>query len=343
MEDTMDKLLEEETEHNLTESTPSIDLTSQISHEKLQEMLTNTVLDILKKNNNNLTSNNINEQGENQLHEATEKGKDQMTDSVESDEILADICQEYKTGDEKGPPINEKLCKILQDLIWGVYKKEKLDQILKENIPPSNLKNLDIPPVNIEIWSRMNHNAKTNDLRLQSIQGLLLKSLITNARLASFLYESRNLTDSKEIIRKSLKICANSALILGKANLDISNLRREKIGPELNQNYRHMVNKENNSGEQPAKQLFGDDLQKFLKEVTENKNLGQSIANTAKSSNSSSTISVNPDNNKPNSFLYRGKVSRGKHKTYHPYKRQNHQSSHQQRYQQNQSQQNNHR
>ena len=44
-----------------------------------------------------------------------------ITDDVttEGDDILQQISAEYEKIEERGPPVNEKLAKILQDLIWG--------------------------------------------------------------------------------------------------------------------------------------------------------------------------------------------------------------------------------
>jgi len=68
-----------------------------------------------------------------------------------TDELLTDISQEYQLTEMKGPPINEKLAKIFQDLSWGIHKKEKVEQVQKESLSPSNMENLDVQPVNIEI------------------------------------------------------------------------------------------------------------------------------------------------------------------------------------------------
>ena len=42
-------------------------------------------------------------------------------------------------------------------------------------------------------------------------------------------------------MKDSILKCADAAVFLGKINQDISNLRREKIAPELNQNYKQLT------------------------------------------------------------------------------------------------------
>ena len=60
--------------------------------------------------------------------------------------------------------------------------------------------------------------------------------------------------------KDSIRKCADAAVFLGKINQDILNLRREKIAPELNQNYKQLTFK---TEDQP-KRLFGDDLPKTV-------------------------------------------------------------------------------
>ena len=42
------------------------------------------------------------------------------------------------------------------------------------------------------------------------------------------------------LVKATKKICADTTVFLDKANEDILTYRREKIKPELNQNYRHI-------------------------------------------------------------------------------------------------------
>ena len=59
--------------------------------------------------------------------------------------------------------------------------------------------------------------------------------------MGNHLFENRLEQDQvkiKENFKILLKRCADSALLLGKANLNILDLRRQKFYPELNYNYR---------------------------------------------------------------------------------------------------------
>ena len=89
----------------------------------------------------------------------------------EDDKFLQDLTQEFECQEERGPPIHKKLEKNLQDLMWGVFKKEKLEKIVMDTLPAKKkLENLEKTLVNPEIWRRISHKTKSVDLRLQKIQ-----------------------------------------------------------------------------------------------------------------------------------------------------------------------------
>ena len=53
----------------------------------------------------------------------------------EDDKLLQDLTQEFECQEERGPPIYKKLEKNLQGLMWGVFKKEKLEKIVMDILP----------------------------------------------------------------------------------------------------------------------------------------------------------------------------------------------------------------
>ena len=94
--------------------------------------------------------------------------------------------------------------------------------------------------------------------------------------MGNHLFENRLEQDQvkiKENFKILLKRCADSALLLGKANLNILDLRRQKFYPELNYNYRQLSFPK----EVHSKCFFGDHLPKALKEIAEINKVGQTL------------------------------------------------------------------
>ena len=200
----------------------------------------------------------------------------QCANENSDEDYLNDISLEYENIERKGPPLNQKLTKIFQDLIWNNTKPEKIENLLKSVLPPENIEGLEPNKVNIEIWRTISHQTKSADLKLQNMQALVQKSFAVIANMADDLYKNRTEKDEKVIsqtIKDSIRKCADAAVFLGKINQDILNLRREKIAPELNQNYKQLTFKT----EDHPKLLFGDDLPKTIKDISQTNKVGQSL------------------------------------------------------------------
>ena len=190
-------------------------------------------------------------------------------------------------------------------------KKEKFDNVIKDNLPPKNLENLEPTKVNPEVWRKISHKSKSFDLKLQQVQSLILKSMIITTKNLDMLYQAKikNTVDWKEIAKSSIKLCADTAMILGKVNYDLLSIRRMQIMPELNYGYRQLSFDQGDH----AKLLFGDDLPKQIKEISETNKVGVVLSKRPYPP-PSSTISVNPNQNKNQSFLYGGRRARGRYR-----------------------------
>ena len=56
----------------------------------------------------------------------------QCANENSDEDCLNDISLEYENIERKGPPLNEKLPQIFQDLIWNNTEPEKFDNLLKK-------------------------------------------------------------------------------------------------------------------------------------------------------------------------------------------------------------------
>ena len=89
--------------------------------------------------------------------------------------------------------------------------------------------------------AKIAHKTKTFNVKFQYLQDLILKFLTVFSYMGNQLFENRLERDQAKIIENFnilLKRCANSVLLMGKANLNLLDLKRDKILPELNYNYR---------------------------------------------------------------------------------------------------------
>ena len=60
-------------------------------------------------------------------------GKDFVEDKsgdTSQDKCAEELEQDYKKVVQKGPPIDHRLANVFQDLVWGIFKQEKWDQVI---------------------------------------------------------------------------------------------------------------------------------------------------------------------------------------------------------------------
>ena len=141
----------------------------------------------------------------------------------------------------------------------------------------------------------MSHETKTNDLKLQRLQALLLKSVMLTTNVAEqFCAKSSGTSSVADIAKIAIKFCADSAMVLGQLNSYLLDSRREFILPELNSDFRKIVIEK---GEHPEL-LFGDNLSQKNKDISETNKLGQAVVKR-----NFVPIKTGPQKSQP--FLYR--------------------------------------
>ena len=214
---------------------------------------------------------------------------------------------------QKGPPTDQGLANVFQDLAWGIFKQEKWDQVISGTIPPENLESLDVTKVNKEVWLKISHGTKSFDLSFQKLQDLILKSICITSNLANELYGARSSSREEliEINSKAIKKCADTAMLLGKLNYDLLACIRQLIIPELNSSYQQLTFVQ---GDHP-KLLFGDDLPKAIKDISETNKVGQALKKqNFVPMNHTPSNQFQPQNFSPKgkSFLYRGRGKKGR-------------------------------
>ena len=107
-------------------------------------------------------------------------------------------------------------------------------------------------------------------------------------------------------------MCADTAMLIQQTNFEILNFRRAKIMPELNYNYRQLSFDQ----EDHPKLLFGENLPKQIKYISETNKVAFAISKNSFTPCSTTSISTHksPQNKiQPFFFLYGGRrASRGR-------------------------------
>ena len=182
-----------------------------------------------------------------------------------NDPLLSEIAEDFVNADDSGPAVDKKLAEFINNL----WSKKLSDTTLKEKsakyLRPVNCETLTTPRVNPEIWEKLSHSVKQQDLRSSSIQKTVSSAGAAMCKSIEMLLEMRNskqpMSDSD--IQKLVKMASDAVALLGHAHIDLSHRRRDSIKPHLNKDYAGLC-----ASHVPITALlFGDGLQTQLNNI----------------------------------------------------------------------------
>ena len=157
-------------------------------------------------------------------------------------------------------------------MLIGGLSAEKVKERVEKHPPPENCKFLAVTIVNEEIWDFLPRKSRTVDLAFQRVQEPLLQGISALTKLAGKLVKDINDGKTPDT-RHVLDHVMDSVAMLGNTNWKLNMKRRELIKPELNPPYTRLCKEDITL----STKLFGDDLAKHLKDMSEAKKAGQQM------------------------------------------------------------------
>ena len=220
------------------------------------------------------------------------KAKDDTTHA----NVLVEIGQEYENS-VTGPKVEAHVAKTINKR-WETRMDIKL---LKDNMAkysrPDNCEMIRVPRVNTPVWKTLESHQRRNDVKITNIQKTC------TAVGASLAYTSD--LDTSQIIR----YVADAIAMLGHINTDLSLLKRELMRPTLHADYRNLCN-----ADHPVTSLlFGDDLQKEMKDLKQTSMIGNKVSSNYHNYDRPSSLHLSnhgsrrPDNYRSREFFRGGR------------------------------------
>ena len=187
---------------------------------------------------------------------------DEVDGEPDNDNLLSSIAQNLSAQEATGPPISDKLAKIINSKLTEEFDLPKLKETLGKYKRPQNCEAMYVPKVNTEIWQKMKPFAKRADIKMANLQDTLLKGLSgladsTNALLTC--RENKTIPNYKDIIPKLL----DTSALMSHVCKELSYKRKEAIRPILHNDFKQLCTKAHKVG--PL--LFGDDLAKTAQDL----------------------------------------------------------------------------
>ena len=187
---------------------------------------------------------------------------------------LSFVKKQYKKEEETGPKIDEDLADVFNTMAQGEMEDEMLEEKMAKHKRPENCEYF-TPRVNSELWSCMDHTAKSDDLRTQKRQAVVTTAVNIVVNLAQ-----KCMVGDEMSTQDLFSGLTDTAGLLLKVVHDMSLDRRRKI---VNSSSVDVKYKKLASAEVPVtKQLFGDDLKTACNQIDTSNKLGNAFTQSVR-------------------------------------------------------------
>ena len=201
-------------------------------------------------------------------------GVDTQTQSSVSG--LDSIEQFYGTVESTGPDIDPQLAKIVGNLVKVRLPDDKLRDKQSAFLTPNNCPALVPVRVNPEIWDKLSPNTKSRDVKSQRTQTSVVSAMLAVAQTADTLVRASRTGKplSEADMTSSIGNLVDALALLGSANLDVNQRRRDDQRFDLNQAYKGLCK----DGVDGSGLLYGDDLSSRIDDINRSNKVGSRLA-----------------------------------------------------------------
>ena len=242
------------------------------------------------------------------------KENQKTKESVEND-FLGSIAAEYDLDEACSADVDAKLAKIVNKMVRTKLSDEKLKEKLLTCTRPTNCENVTGTKVNPEVWSKIKSNTRSRDLKFQRLQNVVQKAMIPLIKLTDQCMkpEVSSLQLSGENVARTL---LDVIALLGHANCELIQRRRDMIKPDLNNQYQQICAEHVGFTDL----LFGNDLPKQIQDISATNRMGQKLQSSHKANENYHRKSQFPKNGQTHRPHFNSRGQRY-HKTQTPFRK----------------------
>ena len=192
---------------------------------------------------------------------------------------MPSICEETEAF---GPPVSDMIANIVNANCVTKPLEDKVKEIHSRYQTPRNCEFLGVPKVNKELWFDLSKPVRMKDLALQDVQKNIVKA---NQALVVTLERVIKAEDKEEKIDPStiLPQLLDMLNVLGNAIFLTSLKRRDELRPHINKSFQSVCSKSTKI----ITLLFGDDLAKQIKDISEVNKISRKVSCSSRDSRSS--------------------------------------------------------
>lgn len=168
-----------------------------------------------------------------------------------------------------GHTINSEIANSTAYMIANPLEDKTIGDTQNKYPPPKNIPFLDPPKVNATIWENLQPPTRSRDLKIQRVQKSLTRGI---SAMVNALSESE--VQPSETQQDALALLCN-------ANYELNLLRREFLKPDMGPKFAHVCK----PSTPITSHLFGDDLAKRVKELTDEQRVTSGVMKQSSAKN----------------------------------------------------------
>lgn len=201
------------------------------------------------------------------------QNNEKSSNEVSKANALESIKQDLNV-EEIGEAIDEEFATVITNLLTKGMQDERLQERMNKMARPSNCEALTKVKINQLVWDNLSSNIRSQDLRMQKVQTSLIRGLTGVVRATDKILSCLN--DIPVVGKDVTQLLSDSVVLLANANNELNMRRKELIKPDLHHDYKHLCS----SSIQSTSWLFGDELPKQVKDLTEVNRVGRKVTHS---------------------------------------------------------------